>query len=138
MLMAVGVAATLLVSAGCSFDGGAGRHVGAGRRGHPGRSYTLTAVMPTMRQRHRQCPVMMNDATVGSIGSLRVKNWQAELEHCACVRASRCRADRMRVGYTSACSARCMWRSCRPNTSAAATCGQVIGCPAGTAPTSRR
>ena len=79
--------------------------------------------MPTAGNVTVNAPVMMNDATVGSIGSLRVKNWQAR-RHCACVRASKVPAGSYaRVGYTS--DARLdAWRSCRPNTSAAATCGR--------------
>ena len=100
MLMAVGVAATLLVSAGCSFDGVQNMSV-PGVAGTQDGSYTLTAVMPTAGNVTVNAPVMMNDATVGSIGSLRVKNWQAELTLRLRPGIKVPAGSYARVGYTS-------------------------------------
>ena len=106
MLVAVGVAATLLVSAGCSFDGVQNISV-PGVAGTQDGSYTLTAIMPTAGNVTVNAPVMMNDATVGSIGSLKVtttrgvKNWQAEVTLRLKPGVKVPAGSYARVGYTS-------------------------------------
>ncbi|QHN37286.1 MCE family protein [Gordonia pseudamarae] len=86
--VAVAVAVTLLVSAGCSFDGVQNMSV-PGVAGTQSGAYTLTATLPTAGNITVNAPVMMNDATVGSVGKLRVttvpsdtagrESWQAEV-----------------------------------------------------------
>ncbi len=106
ILVAVGVAATLLVSAGCSFEGVQNISV-PGVAGTQDGSYTLTAIMPTAGNVTVNAPVMMNDATVGSIGALKVttrqgvKNWQAEVTLRLKPGVKVPAGSYARVGYTS-------------------------------------
>lgn len=42
-------------------------------------AYTITALIPSAAGLVRNAPVMINDATVGSVGDIEIKDWSAEL-----------------------------------------------------------
>ena len=108
--VAVAVAVTLLVSAGCSFDGVQNMSV-PGVAGTQSGAYTLTATLPTAGNITVNAPVMMNDATVGSVGKLRVttvpsdtagrESWQAEVTLRLKQGVKVPAGSYARVGYTS-------------------------------------
>lgn len=64
----IAVAATVLL-AGCSFDGPNSLPV-PGAEGTGGGSYEITAVIPTAAGLVNNAPILMDDATVGSIGDI--------------------------------------------------------------------
>ncbi len=71
----IAVAATVLL-AGCSFDGPNSLPV-PGAEGTGGGSYEITAVIPTAAGLVNNAPILMDDATVGSIGDIEVEDWNA-------------------------------------------------------------
>ena len=72
----VGAASLALVLAGCSFDGPNSLPV-PGAEGTGGESYEITAVIPSAAGLVNNAPVLIDDATVGSIGDIEVQDWNA-------------------------------------------------------------
>lgn len=72
------VVSSALVVTGCSFDGLNSLPV-PGAEGTGDGSYELMAMIPNAANLVQNAPVLINDATVGSVGKIEVKNWQAEL-----------------------------------------------------------
>ena len=72
----VGAASLALVLAGCSFDGPNSLPV-PGAEGTGGGSYEITAVIPSAAGLVNNAPVLIDDATVGSIGDIEVQDWNA-------------------------------------------------------------
>ncbi|PYE20023.1 phospholipid/cholesterol/gamma-HCH transport system substrate-binding protein [Williamsia limnetica] len=72
------VVSSALVVTGCSFDGLNSLPV-PGAEGTGSGSYELMAMIPNAANLVQNAPVLINDATVGSVGKIEVKNWQAEL-----------------------------------------------------------
>ena len=72
------VVSSALVASGCSFDGLNSLPV-PGAEGTGAGSYELKALIPNAANLVQNAPVLINDATVGSVGKIEVKNWQAEL-----------------------------------------------------------
>jgi len=70
------VVATIL--AGCSFDGPNSLPV-PGAQGTGDGDYEITAVIPTAAGLVNNAPILMDDATVGSVGDIEVKNWNAQV-----------------------------------------------------------
>lgn len=71
-----GAASLALVLAGCSFDGPNSLPV-PGAEGTGGGSYEITAVIPSAAGLVNNAPVLIDDATVGSIGDIEVEDWNA-------------------------------------------------------------
>ncbi len=71
-----GAASLALVLAGCSFDGPNSLPV-PGAEGTGGGSYEITAVIPSAAGLVNNAPVLIDDATVGSIGDIEVQDWNA-------------------------------------------------------------
>ena len=71
-----GAAALALILAGCSFDGPNSLPV-PGAEGTGGGSYEITALIPSAAGLVNNAPVLIDDATVGSIGDIEVKDWNA-------------------------------------------------------------
>lgn len=76
----VGVVAvsTALVASGCGFDGLNSMPI-PGAEGTGSGSYDLTTTIPNAANLVQNAPVMIDDATVGSVGTISVENWQAQL-----------------------------------------------------------
>ncbi|WP_020105950.1 MCE family protein [Nocardia sp. 348MFTsu5.1] len=76
----IGVAAvsTALVASGCGFDGLNSMPI-PGADGTGSGSYELTTTIPNAANLVQNAPVMIDDATVGSVGTISVKDWKAQL-----------------------------------------------------------
>ncbi|WP_439029917.1 MCE family protein [Gordonia terrae] len=74
--LVAGAAALALVLAGCSFDGPNSLPV-PGAEGTGGGSYEITALIPSAAGLVNNAPVLIDDATVGSIGDIEVQDWNA-------------------------------------------------------------
>ncbi len=72
------VVSSALVASGCGFDGLNSLPV-PGAEGTGSGSYELIATIPNAANLVQNAPVLINDATVGSVGKIEVKNWQAEI-----------------------------------------------------------
>lgn len=72
------VISSALVASGCGFDGLNSLPV-PGAEGTGSGSYELMATIPNAANLVQNAPVLINDATVGSVGKIEVKNWQAEI-----------------------------------------------------------
>ena len=72
------VVSTALVASGCGFDGLNSMPI-PGADGTGRGSYELTTIIPNAANLVQNAPVMINDATVGSVGKISVKNWQAQV-----------------------------------------------------------
>ncbi|MBD0861115.1 MCE family protein [Gordonia sp. zg691] len=71
-----GAAALSLVLAGCSFDGPNSLPI-PGAAGTGGGSYEVTALIPSAAGLVNNAPVLIDDATVGSVGDIEVQDWNA-------------------------------------------------------------
>src|SRR6478735_6275223 len=69
---------TALAASGCGFDGLNSMPI-PGADGTGRGSYELTTTIPNAANLVQNAPVMINDATVGSVGTISVKNWKAQL-----------------------------------------------------------
>ncbi|MFE0751205.1 MCE family protein [Gordonia sp. NPDC058843] len=74
--LVAGAATLALVLAGCSFDGPNSLPV-PGAEGTGGGSYEITALIPSAVGLVNNAPVLIDDATVGSIGDIEVEDWNA-------------------------------------------------------------
>ncbi|PXW35441.1 UNVERIFIED_CONTAM: phospholipid/cholesterol/gamma-HCH transport system substrate-binding protein [Williamsia faeni] len=76
----IGAAAisTALLSSGCGFDGLNSLPIPGADGTGPG-SYELTTTIPNAANLVQNAPVMIDDATVGSVGAISVKDWKAQL-----------------------------------------------------------
>ncbi|MEH3155549.1 MAG: MCE family protein [Gordonia paraffinivorans] len=72
------VCAAVLATSACSFTGLNSLPV-PGAQGTGDGSYELTAVLPNAANLVENAPVLMNDATVGSVGKTTVENWKARI-----------------------------------------------------------
>jgi phospholipid/cholesterol/gamma-HCH transport system substrate-binding protein len=70
--------AAVLTTSACSFQGLNSLPV-PGAQGTGDGSYELTAVLPNAANLVENAPVLMNDATVGSVGKTTVENWKARI-----------------------------------------------------------
>lgn len=71
-----GAASLALILTGCSFDGPNSLPV-PGAEGTGGGSYEITALIPSAAGLVNNAPVLIDDATVGSIGDIEVEDWNA-------------------------------------------------------------
>lgn len=74
--LVAGAASLALILAGCSFDGPNSLPV-PGAEGTGGGSYEITALIPSAAGLVNNAPVLIDDATVGSIGDIEVEDWNA-------------------------------------------------------------
>jgi phospholipid/cholesterol/gamma-HCH transport system substrate-binding protein len=74
--LVAGAAAMALLLAGCSFDGPNSLPV-PGAEGTGGGSYEITALIPSAAGLVNNAPVLIDDATVGSVGDIEVQDWNA-------------------------------------------------------------
>nr|WP_064569774.1 MCE family protein [Gordonia sp. LAM0048] len=74
--LVAGAASLALIVAGCSFDGPNSLPV-PGAEGTGGGSYEITALIPSAAGLVNNAPVLIDDATVGSIGDIEVEDWNA-------------------------------------------------------------
>ncbi|GAA2063623.1 MCE family protein [Williamsia deligens] len=70
--------AAVLATSACSFQGLNSLPV-PGAQGTGDGSYELSAVLPNAANLVENAPVLMNDATVGSVGRTTVENWKARI-----------------------------------------------------------
>ncbi len=77
-IAASGLVAAVTV-ASCGFNGPNSVSV-PGAPGTGDGAYRITAMIPSAAGLVTNAPVMLNDATVGSIGSIKVKDWNADVE----------------------------------------------------------
>ena len=70
--------AAVLTTSACSFQGLNSLPV-PGAQGTGDGSYELTAVLPNAANLVENAPVLMKDATVGSVGKTTVENWKARI-----------------------------------------------------------
>lgn len=74
--LAAGAVALTALLAGCSFDGPNSLPV-PGAAGTGGGSYQITALIPSAAGLVNNAPVLIDDATVGSVGDIEVEDWNA-------------------------------------------------------------
>ena len=74
--LVAGAASLALILTGCSFDGPNSLPV-PGAEGTGGGSYEITALIPSAAGLVNNAPVLIDDATVGSIGDIEVEDWNA-------------------------------------------------------------
>ncbi|MCD2147148.1 MCE family protein [Gordonia paraffinivorans] len=74
--LVAGATALVTTLAGCSFDGPNSLPV-PGAEGTGNGSYQITALIPSAAGLVNNAPVLIDDATVGSIGKIEVKDWNA-------------------------------------------------------------
>ncbi|MFW0795152.1 MlaD family protein [Gordonia sp. CPCC 205515] len=72
------VSAVLLLLSGCGFQGLSSMPIPGGEGTDRG-SYEITAMIPTAAGLTTNAPVMIDDATVGSVGQIRIKDWKAQV-----------------------------------------------------------
>lgn len=72
------VTAVLLLLSGCGFQGLTNMPIPGGQGTDSG-SYEITAMIPTAAGLTTNAPVMIDDATVGSVGRIRIKDWKAQV-----------------------------------------------------------
>lgn len=72
------VISSALLASGCGFDGLNSLPI-PGAEGTGNGSYELKATIPNAANLVQNAPVLINDATVGSVGKIEVKNWQAQI-----------------------------------------------------------
>lgn len=77
-VLVAAMSASVLVASGCSFDGINSMPI-PGAQGTDSGAYEITAMIPNAAGLVTNGPVMIDDATVGSIGSLAVKDWHAQV-----------------------------------------------------------
>ncbi|MBJ7287691.1 MCE family protein [Williamsia sp.] len=70
------MSAAVLTVSGCGFQGLNSLPV-PGAQGTGDGSYEITALIPNAANLVQNAPVLMNDATVGSVGKISVRNWKA-------------------------------------------------------------
>ncbi|GAA3033086.1 virulence factor Mce family protein [Gordonia defluvii] len=85
---------------GCGF-GGANTIPVPGAPGTGGGSYRISAIVPTAAGLVTNAPIMLADATIGSIGSITVDNWNARLEMRLNKGAQVPQGSQVMVGMTS-------------------------------------
>jgi phospholipid/cholesterol/gamma-HCH transport system substrate-binding protein len=78
LVAAVGVTALALTTSGCAFQGLNSMPI-PGAKGTGDGSYKISALIPSAANVVENAPVMMDDATVGSVGHMSVKNWAADV-----------------------------------------------------------
>ncbi|KAF0969287.1 MULTISPECIES: MCE family protein [Gordonia] len=76
--LAAGAVALTALLAGCSFDGPNSLPV-PGAEGTGGGSYQITALIPSAAGLVNNAPVLIDDANVGSVGDIEVKDWNAQV-----------------------------------------------------------
>ncbi|GAC53918.1 MCE family protein [Gordonia amicalis] len=76
--LAAGAVALTALLAGCSFDGPNSLPV-PGAEGTGGGSYQITALIPSAAGLVNNAPVLIDDANVGSVGDIAVKDWNAQV-----------------------------------------------------------
>ncbi|ROZ84794.1 MlaD family protein [Gordonia sp. OPL2] len=76
--MAIALLAVVLASSACGFSGLNNLPV-PGAQGTGNGSTEISAVLPSAAGLVTNAPVMMDDATVGSVGKITVQNWNAEM-----------------------------------------------------------
>lgn len=70
--------AVLILLGGCGFQGLSSMPI-PGAQGTDDGSYQITAMIPTAAGLTTNAPVMIDDATVGSVGEIRIKDWNAQV-----------------------------------------------------------
>ncbi|WLP89252.1 MlaD family protein [Gordonia sp. NB41Y] len=79
LTVAVATVAVAAMATGCGFDGINSLPV-PGAEGTGSGAYKISAVIPNAAGLVNNAPVMIDDATVGSVGSIDVDNWNAKLD----------------------------------------------------------
>lgn len=72
------VAGLAVTTSGCAFNGLNSMPI-PGAKGTGDGSYKITALIPSAASVVENAPVMMDDATIGSVGHMSVKNWAADV-----------------------------------------------------------